>query len=246
MVLAVISLLHLLTPQDPAEEFRKLVEEYDRAVEQHREDLEPLDRKTKKAEWEKQFREKHPARTFAPKFSDLSRRARGTRIGVDAGLKVARFGLLVEDDALLRPALEDLRSSYPGSDFLRQVIDYAAAWVRRNRDPGWAEAMLRSISTDETRPLQAAALVALGRALQQRDGAPQERREEGAAILRRVIKDYADLYPAREAEGHFFEKEHLQVGKTPPDFEATDHEGKTFRLSDYRGKVVVLEFWGFW
>jgi peroxiredoxin len=36
------------------------------------------------------------------------------------------------------------------------------------------------------------------------------------------------------------------VGNLAPDFEAKDVEGKSFKLSDYRGKVVVLDFWGFW
>ena len=31
-----------------------------------------------------------------------------------------------------------------------------------------------------------------------------------------------------------------------PDFEAQDHTGKMVKLSDYRGKVVVLRFWGSW
>jgi cytochrome oxidase Cu insertion factor (SCO1/SenC/PrrC family) len=37
-----------------------------------------------------------------------------------------------------------------------------------------------------------------------------------------------------------------EVGDLAPDFEAKDVEGKPFKLSDYRGKVVVLDFWGFW
>jgi len=31
-----------------------------------------------------------------------------------------------------------------------------------------------------------------------------------------------------------------------PDIEGTDANGKSVRISQFRGKVVVLDFWGFW
>ena len=33
----------------------------------------------------------------------------------------------------------------------------------------------------------------------------------------------------------------LEIGKPAPDFTATDINGKTVKLSDYKGKIVVLE-----
>ena len=30
------------------------------------------------------------------------------------------------------------------------------------------------------------------------------------------------------------------------EIEGTDQDGVAFKLSDYRGKVVVLDFWGDW
>jgi uncharacterized protein (UPF0147 family) len=39
---------------------------------------------------------------------------------------------------------------------------------------------------------------------------------------------------------------HLVVGCEAPEIQGVDHEGKEFRLSEYRGKVVLLPFWGFW
>jgi thiol-disulfide isomerase/thioredoxin len=36
------------------------------------------------------------------------------------------------------------------------------------------------------------------------------------------------------------------VGQPLPDFEFTDFDGKPGRLSDYRGKYVLLDFWGSW
>ena len=35
----------------------------------------------------------------------------------------------------------------------------------------------------------------------------------------------------------------LNVGDTAPDFEVIDHEGRTVRLRDLRGKKVVLWFY---
>lgn len=43
-----------------------------------------------------------------------------------------------------------------------------------------------------------------------------------------------------------FEKERLQIGMEVPDIVGEDVDGVPFKLSDYRGKVVVLDFWGFW
>jgi thiol-disulfide isomerase/thioredoxin len=37
-----------------------------------------------------------------------------------------------------------------------------------------------------------------------------------------------------------------QPGQTMPDFSFTDFEGKSRRLSDLRGKLVLLDFWGTW
>ena len=38
----------------------------------------------------------------------------------------------------------------------------------------------------------------------------------------------------------------IHVGNLAPDIEGVDLDGKKFKLSDYKGKVVVLDFWGNW
>jgi hypothetical protein len=38
----------------------------------------------------------------------------------------------------------------------------------------------------------------------------------------------------------------LKVGKVTPEVEGEDIDGVRFKLSDYRGKVVLLDFWGHW
>jgi len=54
-----------------------------------------------------------------------------------------------------------------------------------------------------------------------------------------------DAY-AKRAGGEVFKRTRLQVGLEVPDFDAEDVDGVAFSLSDYRGKVVLLDFWGFW
>lgn len=37
-----------------------------------------------------------------------------------------------------------------------------------------------------------------------------------------------------------------QIGSPAPEIEGEDIDGRRFKLSDYRGKVVMLDFWGNW
>lgn len=47
------------------------------------------------------------------------------------------------------------------------------------------------------------------------------------------------------AHAELFGIRNLSVGKTAPDIEGEDQDGKRFKLSDYRGKVVLLDFWSY-
>ena len=38
----------------------------------------------------------------------------------------------------------------------------------------------------------------------------------------------------------------IKVGDTAPDFNLKDQDQKDVKLSDYRGKVVMVDFWGDW
>lgn len=70
-----------------------------------------------------------------------------------------------------------------------------------------------------------------------------------------IVNDYAD-YPwlmrdgkrtlSEEAKQELFELRHLRVGKTAPELEGADLDGVKFKLSDSRGKVTVVVFWGSW
>ncbi len=69
--------------------------------------------------------------------------------------------------------------------------------------------------------------------------------------MQRVCEEFGDI-PYRKrtlkaaAEGELFVAQNLQIGMMAPDIEGDDLDGVSFKLSDYRGKVVVLDFWGNW
>jgi hypothetical protein len=50
---------------------------------------------------------------------------------------------------------------------------------------------------------------------------------------------------AERARAELFEVRDLRVGKEAPDIEGQDQDGRRFRLRDYRGKVVLLDFWSY-
>lgn len=57
-------------------------------------------------------------------------------------------------------------------------------------------------------------------------------------VYGRTVKELVD--------SAIFEIENLTIGKTAPEIAGEDVDGVEFKLSDYRGKVVMLDFWGDW
>jgi hypothetical protein len=78
--------------------------------------------------------------------------------------------------------------------------------------------------------------------------------KEAEELYKRVVEKYADIQSGRATLGQAAQAEltglrnqrNLVVGKVAPEIEGEDIDGQKFKLSDYRGKVVVLDFWGHW
>ena len=73
-------------------------------------------------------------------------------------------------------------------------------------------------------------------------------REEAEKLFERVVEKFADVKGFRGTIGavakrELFDIRHLAVGKPAPDVEGEDQDGQKFKLSDYKGKVVLLDFW---
>lgn len=80
----------------------------------------------------------------------------------------------------------------------------------------------------------------------------EERRKElegkAEAAYDRLLKEFAeaDKALAQQAKGALNELRYLSIGKTIIDVAGPDLDDKEFKISDYRGKVILLDFWAHW
>ena len=58
--------------------------------------------------------------------------------------------------------------------------------------------------------------------------------------VQKVVKEYQTILKKREATNQF------APGKIAPDFEGTKPDGSKMKLSDLRGKYVLIDFWASW
>jgi hypothetical protein len=123
-----------------------------------------------------------------------------------------------------------------------------------------SETVLRTVlEKSKQHDIQGKAALALAESLKRRaEGLPDaEAKEaeklqmESESLFERVEKDFSDVKSFRgsladQAKSQLFELRFLSKGKPAPEIKAEDLDGKEFKLSDYKGKVVLLDFWGNW
>jgi hypothetical protein len=186
---------------------------------------------------------RHPANEYAPKFKALaekyaSQAAAMPALGwlmLNARPADAKWAMdVLARDHAGRPEmavlLQELQKNLRGCALLK-LYD---AVLAQNKDPGllvWVTYQKGvGLASDWYDPAQA----------------PPNRMQQAAELFRKVAHDTAGSQVAKRAEGWIFEIEKLQIGMQAPELVGQDADGKEIHLSDYRGRVVVLAFWGFW
>ncbi len=69
---------------------------------------------------------------------------------------------------------------------------------------------------------------------------------EAVTALRQAAEQADDYQVARRILTLISKRESYERGTTAPNIEGVDLDGVAFKLSDYAGKVVYLDFWGDW
>ncbi len=135
----------------------------------------------------------------------------------------------------------------------RAQAGFALAKLLRER-AGWPRAF-REMTPEQVARFEKAYGQEKVAALRRLDADAEEK--EAEAVLEQLTQDrdlaaaLADYGAKKVAVGdlagrELFEIRRLRPGQPAPEIAGEDLDGKAFKLSDYRGKVVLLDFWGHW
>lgn len=191
-----------------------------------------------------------PKDEFAAELTAIAESAKGTAVAARAWFDLLQLGTMLDDRALFERALARLLADHLQSPEVANLTLELTYGVRDWSAQLAADALRKILAANPAKGVQANGLaqLALLVGLDPRFG--EAGRAEAEALLARIEKEYPSsdfigMTGAEFAAGARHEMDHLRVGQVAPDFEMTDQEGARFRLSDYRGRVVVLDFWGF-
>lgn len=200
------------------------------------------------------WKEHDPSPRYVGRFEALARKHVGSEVALDSWLRVIELdgqdALVGTAERPLTNALAALLRDHLKSEKLEAFclgLQYGSALPHATVIETCAK--IRAGSPHEK--VQAAATFAQAAELSGERGGVEGKRAarelyaELAARFSTLAMPNGKSY-GRVADGYLFELDHLQVGQNAPDFEALDETGARFKLSDYRGKVVMLDFWGFW
>jgi len=219
-------------PAEASTDIKRLTDEYNNATQAF---FQPWRDAKAKGETYKLDYTKHPRIEYAKKFQALAEKHAGQDAALDAWVMVLRCG--GNRDKVAAVVMRDHIKS-KGMTNVIGSLRYAS-----NGDA----LMMKIIQESPHRDVQGFAMLMRGETMLRNGHADAE------AVLMEVVKHYGDvkIYGGRmtagkKAEGNLFEARKLAIGKTAPDIEGEDIDGVMFKLSDYRGKVVLLDFWGDW
>jgi len=191
----------------------------------------------------------HPANELAPLFLVFARKHPRTDY---AWVALSWVAAQLREGEHLVDAVELLARDHVADQRLADIC----ISLRNAPEEGVSRGLRTIAEKSPHRDVQGTASFSLG--VQLRARAAQAGEEAAATLLAEfeelmelVQENFADVEMFGQpldswASGALFEHRNLQIGMPAPNIEGEDIDGVSFQLSDYRGKVVMLDFWGHW
>lgn len=222
-----------------ADTYEELLVEYAAELAEHEE----LVASTRGVSERERLARKHPVRSYWRKFKSLARQDGRALLWMLANAdtyeqepkKVAR-----EKERAYEQLFDDHLDAEWFDDVLRQLKDDAALFGEAGLEARYTLVAEKSTSS----ATRAHALYRLGWLYRESDD--RERKSRADDVLERCAREFPGTRYGTSALANIIDASELEPGKPAPDFYAETIEGHGFKLSDYAGKVVLLDFYGFW
>jgi hypothetical protein len=256
----------------PRARFESLQKEYNQAQQEF---SAAYSKATTDEERQKAFESKYPApQKYVPRMIELAESAPADPVAVDALVWVVQFGGQDKEanravERLARDHAQDPKvgrisgrlaySVSPAAEtLLRAIADKNPDRAARGQ-ASFALAQYLNRQADLVRQMkQDKEVVARveefygqehAKALQGKD--PAALAEQAESLFEAVAETFGDLSHyrgdlAKAAKAELYEIRNLGIGKAAPEINGEDLDGRPMKLSEYKGKVVVLDFWGDW
>ena len=221
-----------LAVSDEAEELAK---QYDKAESAHKKAIREAEREARK-----ELRKNHPMKEFWPKFEALAANNDGyALLWMAQNVKANKAIKKADRSKVLLPVFTALTEHHTGAEWFPEAM----ASLRTHAGLFEPDEVKKLVGTaidkveGEGRP---DALFLGARTLFEID------REAATAYLDEIFEEHGDKHISTKARALLTSSKDVQEGKVAPDFLGETLDGFKFNVSDYRGKVVVLDFYGFW
>lgn len=181
------------------------------------------------------------AAQYAPRFLAAAQRVHGTAAAVPLLQWVALHGGLAKETGT---AIEALLADHLTDPALASVADRLPHLITYGTVT--AEPLQRLLAASLHPEVEARARFASASLTFARLDASREELMTARENLGKAFDLTKDKALAARATSMATDDRSLAVGSVGPEIAGFDLDGAPFRLSDYRGKVVVLDFWGDW
>ena len=220
-----------------ADGYAELAAEYEAALTKWREAIDSTEDRSERNE----LRRNHPAKAFYDRFEALSKGGDGQALFwmathlKEKGLRSSQRGPIATE------LFGKLFETHLEAEWFGDVI--GAMMRSKVSEEDRMRLLTHAAENGKAGTTLAPAKFALGTMLMDGD---DEQKAKGEALLQEVAEKYAKTSWGTMARAMFVKPEDIQPGKPAPDFYGETIDGFGFNLSDYKGKVVLLDFYGFW
>jgi len=185
-------------------------------------------------------------RRYMPKFEQLAKAENGSCDGGMALVFLGGFQMQTNQTEAARQTLDAILKDYLNKPAMELMVTQLGNLAYVNGPEGRRKALEQVAHSASAPQARAAGLLLLAKIARVEADSHSQSNTSAEAPLKEILAKYHETRYAETAKGILAALGNLSIGKTAPEIIGEDQDGKPFKLSSYRGKVVVLDFWGFW